>query len=888
MNNLLKTILLLAAVALVAASSCGNKKEDDSGGNKTFNLTSNLQGKATVFSNAGSKVEEVVFSGQPAKVTFPATSTRLIGVIPSLGLTEGRASSVRLEIPAAQRQASPGRDDREGGYLYSKAAAADNPVRFEFAPMVRTLAVTVKGPSSSKILGVVFSSLTAGVTGIATVDLFKNGTIPAIEGGGKQASVTLQNPVTLSQDPTLYIHIAGVKCAGVQFKVVLSNCYYLITLSTDNLDFTTPGETAVQIDLEHQSLLIDGVSDGGASFTKSGEGDFSALLLLDDEDTQTDFLPDFSRVGYKYSDELIPSPAVKATIDVAAIRAALNAHTATDTTDFIQQTIDRVGQAGGGAILLKNGTYNVGRILFLDCSNTVLRGESESGTIIKSNSTIQGPVVYVGASMMKGATEQETESITFVAGRRVAIGKLMAKNASGTYSYIVTYTPRTPGRSYGSNSSIIEDYVPVGRLYVEVRNPNLFRPGDQVCIYRQPTQSWLDDIGMTRIANGGRDDIGLPTLQWDISGYTFRWTRKVTAVRGNRVYLDAPVVQSLETRYGGGDLQKYTQNRVTGSGVENISFDCKYDASVVVNGVQVDESHAWEAIMVRAAEHCWVRNVTCRHMGYGLANMGSGARCITVEKCTSLSPVSAISGARRYAFCISDGAELCLVRDCYCENDRHAFVTNGPSLGPNVFTNCQSKYTKATLGPHWGWATGTLYDCILADGNFEAQDGGNQGRGHGWRGMCTVFWNINSSGKPVVCQNAWATCPECGKQWNRTSTCMQCGAAIIPSGRNYAVGVVGPKTSHTVYWEQTNTSGVTTNDFFLDLYGYGPNGENRPDGCWYPETAWNASNQFVALPYDAPVSWWPRVSTMNYSQPYSLYQCQLESRHANGVYLNTL
>ena len=216
--------------------------------------------------------------------------------------------------------------------------------------MARTLAVTVKGPSSSKIIGVVFSSQTAGVTGIATVDLFKNGTIPAIDGGGKQASVTLQNPVTLSLDPTLYIHIAGVKCSGVQLKVVLSNCYYLITVSPNDLDFTTPGETTVLIDLDHQSLQIDGVADGGASFLKSGEGDFSSLLLLDEEDTQTDFIPDFSRVGYKYGDEPIPSPAVKATIDVAAIRAALNAHTASDTTDFIQQTIDRVGQAGGGAL----------------------------------------------------------------------------------------------------------------------------------------------------------------------------------------------------------------------------------------------------------------------------------------------------------------------------------------------------------------------------------------------------------------------------------------------------------------------------------------------------------------------------------------------------------
>ena len=887
MNNLFLKIALIAAVSLVAVSSCGNKKEEDNGGDKTYNLTSNLKGKASIFSNAGSKVEEVTFSGQPAKVTFPGTSTRLIGVIPALGISEGRASSVRMEIPASQKQFSPGKDELEGGFFYSKAPAADDPVRFDFAPMGRTFAVTVKGPSSGKIRGIVLSNQAAGITGVSTMDLFKNSVIPVITGGGKQVSVTLQDAVTLSLDPTLYLHTACVKLSSVQFKVILADCYWQVTLSPGDLDLTTPGETAVQIDLEHQAIQIDGAADPGATFLKSGDGDFSSLLLLDDEDTNVDYIPDFSRVGYKYGDAPIPSPAVVATINVSSIAAALNAHTAADTTDYIQQVIDRVGSNGGGAILFKNGTYNVGRILFLDHSNVVLRGESEAGTIIKSNSTIQAPIVYMGASMMKSAGEQETESIVFVSNRRVGISKLMAKDATGTYRYIVTYTPRTPGRTYGSNSVIIEDYVPVGRLYVEVRNPNLFKPGDQVCIYRQPTQSWLDDIGMTHIANGGRDDIGLPTLQWDISGYTFRWSRKVTAVQGSRVYLDAPVVQSLETRYGGGELQKYSWTRISECGVENMTFDCKYDASVVVNGNQVDECHAWRAVLVKSAEHCWVRNVTCRHMAYSLADMGSGARCITVEKCTSLSPISAISGARRYAYCFSDGAELCLVKDCYCEYDRHSYVTNGPSLGPNVFTNCKSEHGYATLGPHWGWATGTLYDDILADSNFEAQDGGNQGRGHGWRGMCTVFWNVATSAK-VVCQNAWGTCPN-GHTWNQTTTCSRCGATVLPSGRNYAVGVNGYKVAHTVYWEMTNTSGVTTNDFFLDMYGYGPNGENRPDGCWYPERAFNSGGgEFIALPYEAPVSWWPRVSSMNYAQPYSLYQCQLEDRHAHGIYLNTL
>ena len=629
--------------------------------------------------------------------------------------------------------------------------------------------------------------------------------------------------------------------------------------------------------------------DGELSY----DGDFSPLAIDDEEDTQTDRIPDFSRVGYKYGDAPIPSPAVAETIDLAAVSAALASGTAADTTDFFQQAIDRVGAAGGGAILIKNGTYNVSRILFLDSDNVVLRGESEAGTLIKYNASIQAPIVYMGRSVPKASTDTESESLTFIAGRRVGISRLKAMGNGGASSYgsvyIVTYSPKIPGRTYGSNARISEDYVPLGRLYVEVHNAKPFKPGDPVVIYRKPNQAWLDDIGMTRIASNGREAVGSPTNQWDISGYTMSWSRKVTSVRGNRVYLDAPVAQSLETRYGYGELRKYAMDRVSGCGVENLSFDCRYDKTNLYNGNEVDESHAWQAVQVKAAEHCWVRNVTSRHMGYALADMGDGARCITVEKCTSLSPVSAIQGARRYAFCCSPGSELCLVKDCYCEYDRHSFVTNGTALGPNVFTNCRSEFGYNAIGPHFGWATATLYDCIQADSPFEAQDGGNQGTGHGWRGVNTVFWNVETSwSKYVVCQSVWGTCPSCGQQWNRTEECSSCHAQVVPSARNYAVGVIGQKWAHSVYWDK-DYYGNPTSDFFINMYGWGANEYNRPDGAWYPAMGFTErGSSHVTLPASPNVSWWPRLEKTSFSHPQSLYQCQLEDRHERGIYLNML
>lgn len=876
---------------LLLAAACGKQEDDNGHADGVFNLVSDRKGTASIFSNAGSAVQEVTFSGETVKATFPPTSTRLIAVMPALGISEGRANSVRMEIPATQQQSASGTDDMQGHFFYCKAPAADNPVSFTFAPMCQTLAVTVSGAPDEKLRGIVLQQNTSGIVGFATMDLFNKSVIEKISGGGSAVSVTLAQAASLAQPVTLFFHTACVTLSGIQLKLVTESGYAQVLVSKD-MGGNKPSETKLAIDLAAETVTIDGVKDDAAAVVNGESGDFASLLLLGDA-PDVDRIPDFSRVGYKYGDAAIPSPAVKETITVSAIGSAIAAKTAADTTDYIQQVIDRVGKAGGGAILFKNGTYNVSRILFLDSDNIVLRGESESGTVIKYNSTLQAPIIFVGRSVLRKSGENPPSdgSYTFVAGRRVNVSKMKAMGNEGSSSYgnvwIITYSPACSSMSIGSNSPIVEDYVPLGRLYVEVRNPGIFKVGDDVRIHRKPSEQWLDDIGMTRIADNGRSSQGTGTYQWDVSTYTMDWTRKVAGIQGNRIYLDAPVAQSLETRYGGGDLQHYSWDRVSGCGVENLSLDCKYDKTVIYNGKETDEAHAWIGVQFKAARDCWVRNVTSRHMGYALADMNFGARSVTIEKCSSLSPVSAVQGARRYAFCCTGGSELVLVKDCYCEDDRHSYVTNGTALGPNVFTNCKSVKGNNVLGPHWGWASATLYDCIEADTNFEAQDGGCQGSGHGWRGMTTVFWNVTTT-KQIVAQSAWGTCPECGTQWNRTQVCSNCGAYFIPSGRNYAVGCTGTKVSHTVYWDKDYYGNPTT-DFFITKYGYGTSGENRPDGQWYPARGYGESGGSpVMLPYEAPVEWWPLLTTTQFSNPKSLYQCQLEDRHARGIYLNTL
>jgi hypothetical protein len=148
--------------------------------------------------------------------------------------------------------------------------------------------------------------------------------------------------------------------------------------------------------------------------------------------------------------------------------------------------------------------------------------------------------------------------------------------------------------------------------------------------------------------------------------------------------------------------------------------------------------------------------------------MADGARYITVTDCTSLHPVSVITGSRRYAFHIGRG-EMCLVKNCRAEEDRHAFVVGPRDSGPNVFAFCESVKTISDVGPHQRWAMGTLYDNQITDNLLAVQDGGNNGTGHGWRGTNFILWNCTAA--RLVCQSPWAT----GLNW-----CVGCIGAREP------------------------------------------------------------------------------------------------------------
>lgn len=581
--------------------------------------------------------------------------------------------------------------------------------------------------------------------------------------------------------------------------------------------------------------------------------------------TGHDVIPDFSRVGYHYSDEPIPHVGVKAVIDMKSVKKGLRSHA--DTTAYIQSVIDEVGRKGGGAVLIKKGTYNISRTLFIDSDNVVLRGEDKEGTVILSHGALMKPAVAIGSTVPYSGGKNKID----MGGRSMKVSRLKAATVGGSKSFGTVFLERVEpdavkrklDKKHAAN--ITDDCVYVGSLGVNVDNPYFFRKGDRVVIFRPQTEQWISDLYMDRIASNGRAHLNADVRQWDKRNFNFYYERIVTGVDGNTVFFDAPVVMQLDSKYGGGQVIPCSMERVRECGVENITFDSTFDPEVLHNGVMVDEKHTWTAVMITSAEHCWVKDVVSRHMGYALADIKSGGRNITVTGCTFLEPVSVITGARRYAFCLS-GGELCLFKDCVCDHDRHGYVTNGSVCGPNVYTNCKGTNMHSVIGPHQVFATGCLFDCIETDHSLEVQDRGNYGTGHGWAGANFVFWNCKAAdGKgSFVCQSPWV------------------------SAKNYAVGSICKKITGRNY--EKNYFGKPEPDPVIEMFGKGPNGESRPDGEWFPAREYGSTGgEFVRLPLDPSMGeapeWWPVLSKTEFTNPYSLFECQLEDRHSKGIYI---
>jgi hypothetical protein len=214
--------------------------------------------------------------------------------------------------------------------------------------------------------------------------------------------------------------------------------------------------------------------------------------------------------------------------------------------------------------------------------------------------------------------------------------------------------------------------------------------------------------------------------------------RTITAIDGVTVTVDIPLVDTLDSRYGGGALFRADlSGRVEQVGVEDLRLVSEHDGPT-------DEEHAWIAVRLHRATHSWVRRVSAEHFGYAAVSLHTQSSFNTVEDCAMLAPVSQITGSRRYSFNVSGGVGN-LFQRCYSEESRHDFVTGSRVTGPHVWLDCYSTRSHSDDGPHHRWATGLLFDNTMGR-MLHVENRQSSGTGHGWSGAQVLFWNALASG----------------------------------------------------------------------------------------------------------------------------------------------
>jgi len=207
------------------------------------------------------------------------------------------------------------------------------------------------------------------------------------------------------------------------------------------------------------------------------------LVYIPDE--RGDRIPDFSCSGYKGGDSVIPDVPIRIVVPVRS----------GDATARIQAALDYVGALPAGrrgAVLLEKGVYEVAGELIIRHSGVVLRGSGmgEGGTVLL-------------------ATGHDRRTLIRILG----VGD----------------------RAVGSFVSVADGYVPVGARHLRLTGPVGCKVGDHVLVHRPSTAAWIHQLGMETF--GG----GISALGWKPGQRDIFWDRRVVAVDGNGIKLDAPL-----------------------------------------------------------------------------------------------------------------------------------------------------------------------------------------------------------------------------------------------------------------------------------------------------------------------------------------------------------
>jgi hypothetical protein len=394
---------------------------------------------------------------------------------------------------------------------------------------------------------------------------------------------------------------------------------------------------------------------------------------------------DYSYCGYKQSD--VPIPMVGNAVFIPFQEG--------DASTTIQKAIQYVenlpmnAKGFRGAVLLDRGIFTLNQSLTIQASGVVLRGSGEGETILRKNGFDRGACIRL----------------------------------EGVNDLIVTDT-----------LDIATSYLPVNSRILQVDDPTMLKEQQQLIIYRPSSQEWIERLGCDHF--GG----GITYLGWKPGEMDLFWDRRIKAITGNMIELDAPLTMVLDSEETAPKFLLYTwSGRISQSGVENLTIESSFDPAN-----PKDEDHCWTGISIENATDCWVRQMNFKQLAGSAVIIQSTGSQITVEDCISTAPISEIGGMRRNTFLTM--GQLTLFQRCYSEEGIHDFAAGHLAAGPNAFVQCESRNSYGFSGAIDSWACGLLYDIVNIDrGDLRFTNLRHHANGAGWATANSLFWQCTAA-----------------------------------------------------------------------------------------------------------------------------------------------
>lgn len=461
---------------------------------------------------------------------------------------------------------------------------------------------------------------------------------------------------------------------------------------------------------------------------KSGDTLWDEYLLNPNDHSH---LPNNSFAGYKRGEA--PVPDVPAVVDVTDFGAVPDDGLSDDAA--FRDAIEAAWLAGGGAITIPAGTYDLDDVVHLFRSGVVLRGEGQDQTFLRFNRNLIEAV---------GQNNPNSTNIWSWTGGLLWMGPrddVMTVDLGPSW---LDLEIRDAGQGYSSSSNpweywrqrpavaSVTSLSERGDWSVQVDDASQLSPGDFVLVTYEnnPDLGLLKEIGQST-----------PFQTWTEFGTWFQsdsyprwqWTVEIAAIDGNTVTFQQPLRIATRAEY---DVQIRPQGPyIEESGIENLALILFGDPE----GDPFDIG--WNGIFVHRAYNCWVRQVE-------VINGSNGIHVSAAKNVSILDTKITSSGFMHHPY-----TNRCMSHDVLYENFEVDITEDdkGGTHGINTefFTtgNVWSKgvMNRGTLDTHRGMP----FDYVRTEITLRNEDNSNPGgstKAGAYSGRRGVHWNVSVVG----------------------------------------------------------------------------------------------------------------------------------------------